>query len=101
VKKIIGESQRGFKPMTPKGLVNKGPQFGHSRIQTSGIGGKSTQSRSSMGDGLASRFSLALSRVIENPAPGADLQCEEDINEIVQLVNELNQHQDLTVKLNS
>ena len=26
---------------------------------------------------------------------------EEDINEIVQLVNELNQHQDLTVKLNS
>ena len=54
-----------------------------------------------MGDGLASRFSIALSRVIENPAPGADLQCDEDINEIVQLVNELNQHQDLTVKLNS
>jgi phage-related protein len=54
-----------------------------------------------MGNGIASRFSVALSRVIDTPAPSADLQCDEDIAEIVQLVNELNQHQDLTVKLNN
>lgn len=54
-----------------------------------------------MGTGLASRFSLALSRVIDTPAPSAELQSDDDIAEIVQLVNELNQHQDLTVKLNN
>lgn len=54
-----------------------------------------------MGTGIASRFSLALSRVIDTPAPSAELQSDEDIAEIVMLVNELNQHQDLTVKLNN
>ena len=59
------------------------------------------RSNTSMGNGLASRFSLALSRVIETPLPSADLQCDDDIAEIITLVDELNQHQDLTVKLNN
>lgn len=54
-----------------------------------------------MGTGIASRFSLALSRVIESPTPNVDLQSDDDIVEILQLVQELNQHQDLTVKLNN
>jgi hypothetical protein len=45
-----------------------------------------------MGNGIASRFSVAMSRVIDTPAPSADLQCDEDIAEIVQLVDELNRH---------
>lgn len=50
-----------------------------------------------MGTGLASRFSLAISRVIDNTGT----ESSEDVNEIVQLVNEINAHQDLTVKLNN
>jgi hypothetical protein len=86
---------------TPKSaLMNRGPQFGQSRIQfpsaTGGFGTRSNfsgaKSTTSMGTGLASRFSIALSRVIDTPAPSAELQSDEDISEIVQLINELNQH---------
>ena len=43
-----------------------------------------------MGNGLASRFSLALSRVIDTPATSAELQTDDEIDELTQLVNELN-----------
>ena len=49
-----------------------------------------------MGGGIASRFNLAVSRVMDTP-----LSSENDISEIMQLVSELNGHQDLTVKLNN
>lgn len=91
---------------TPKNQNKLGPTFGQSRIGSGqGYGSRSVvsgnRSNTSMGNGIASRFSVALSRVIDTPAPSADLQCDSDIAEIVQLVNELNQHQDLTVKLNN
>ena len=58
-----------------------------------------------MGGGLASRFSLALSRVIDNTtATSAGLishKEDEDMQEIIQLIDELNKHSDLTVKLSN
>lgn len=93
---------------TPKSSY--GPSYGQSRIgfgaQSSHSGGKSN---TTTGGGIASRFSLALSRVIDNTAATADgttekveqAQDEDDIQEIVNLITELNQHQDLTVKLSN
>ena len=56
-----------------------------------------------MGTGLASRFSLALSRVIDNTATTADAEADndEELQEIILLIDEMNQHQDLTVKLSN
>ena len=54
------------------------------------------RSSTTLGGGLASRFSLALSRVID---PAQFEQQEDD--EIVTLIEEMNSHQDLTVKLNN
>lgn len=47
-----------------------------------------------MGTGLASRFSLALSRVIDNTATTADAHAEDDeeMQEIILLIDEMNQH---------
>jgi len=49
---------------------------------------------------LISRFSFALSRVIDNTAAtiGGD---DDDVQEIVALIDEMNSHHDLTVKLNN
>jgi hypothetical protein len=49
-----------------------------------------------MGGGLASRFSLALSRVIDNTTEDPDEQ-----QEFLGLICELNSHQDLTMKLSN
>ena len=54
------------------------------------------RSSTTLGGGLASRFSLALSRVIDP----CQVEHQED-DEIIQLIEELNSHQDLTVKLNN
>lgn len=54
-----------------------------------------------MGQGLASRFSIALSRVTDPAALEGVQNLDEDIGEIVTLLMELNNHQDLTVKLNN
>ena len=68
------------------------------------------RSSTSMGGGLASRFSLALSRVIDNTAPTTDGQSpgnvlenhdDDDMQEVFQLIEELNKHSDLTVKLSN
>lgn len=68
------------------------------------------RSNTSMGGGLASRFSLALSRVIDNTAPTTDGQSpgnihenhdDDDMQEVFQLIEELNKHSDLTVKLSN
>jgi hypothetical protein len=52
---------------------------------------------------LASRFSFALSKIIEKDSSllKQDNQEDEDITEVIQLVEELNQHTELTVKLNN
>ena len=81
--------------------ISKGPSFGQSRI---GYGAMSNSGRSSTttGGGLASRFTLVLSRVIDNTAdstgPNPD---EDDLQELAQIIDELNQHQDLTIKLSN
>jgi len=59
-----------------------------------------------MGGGVASRFQLALSRVIdptaESSMTGATAtEGDDDIQEIRNLVEEMNQHSDLTVKLSN
>lgn len=94
------------KMKSPRG--NNGPQFGQSKLgmgsnQSSYSGRDSSQS---MGGGLASRFQLALSRVIdptaESSMTGATAtEGDDDIQEIRQLIEEMNQHSDLTVKLSN
>jgi len=55
-----------------------------------------------MGGGLASRFSLALSKIIDNTAATVDQQQDEDeVQEFLGLISEINSHQDLTMKLNN
>ena len=59
-----------------------------------------------MGGGLASRFQLALSRVIDPTAESSvtgntAAQDDDDITEMRSLIEELNQHADLTVKLSN
>ena len=54
------------------------------------------RSNTTLGGGLASRFSLALSKVIDP----CQAETGED-DEIIQLIDELNSHQDLAVKLNN
>lgn len=103
---------------------NTGPTFGQSRIQSAGISGINTEvsrnvdgrsqglgsrsnysgyrSNQSGGGGLASRFSFALSKIIEKDSSVLDQgEEDEDITEVIQLVEELNQHTELTVKLNN
>lgn len=81
-----------------------GPSFGQSRIGQVSYGAMSNSGRSSTttGGGLASRFTLALSRVIDVTAdstgPNPD---EDDLQELASIIEELNQHQDLTVKLSN
>ena len=90
-------------------LTRDGPTFGKSRI---GFGAQSSysgsrKSNTTTGGGLASRFQLALSKVIDPTSANPDGTAsprgtdDEDIQEIVNLVAELNQHQDLTVKLSN
>jgi len=87
---------------------NNGPKFGQSKLgYSSNQSNYSGSSRQSMGGGLASRFQLALSRVVdptaESNATGTTAAQEEvdDIAEIRALIEELNQHSDLTVKLSN
>lgn len=59
-----------------------------------------------MGGGLASRFQLALSRVIDPTSESSmtgntAAEGDDDIQEIRQLIEEMNQHSDLTVKLSN
>ena len=92
---------------TPTGM-NNGPKFGQSKLgfssnQSNYSGRNSNQSA---GGGLASRFQLALSRVIDpttdsNMTGNTAAQDDDDITEIRQLIEELNQHSDLTVKLSN
>lgn len=95
---------RGMKSPT---MGNNGPQFGQSKLGYSSNQSNSSwkNSNQSMGGGIASRFSLALSRVID-PTPESSVTGnttnqgdDDDINEIKQLIEELNQYSDLTVKL--
>lgn len=51
------------------------------------------------GGGLASKISMALSRVVWNR--GNSLNDDEDVADLMSLIEELNQHSDLTVKLNN
>ena len=59
-----------------------------------------------MGGGIASRFSLALSKIIDpttesNITGNTAAQDDDDITEMITLIEELNQHTDLTVKLSN
>jgi len=52
-----------------------------------------------LGGGLANRISQTISRILMNKS-----NCEntdEDVAELESILNEINQHQDLTVKLSS
>ena len=113
LKQIINQGTRGFGGSTSTGPVrnrfNKqplgsGPSYGQSKLGY-GTQSNSGRSNSSMGGGLASRFSLALSRVIDsNTTTSAGLisnKEDEDMQEIIQLIEELNKHSDLTVKLSN
>jgi len=60
-----------------------------------------------MGGGIASRFSLALSKIIDpsaesntTDATGSPIDNDE-ITQMRELIDELNQHTDLTVKLSN
>jgi len=98
----IGRNRLGRQ--STQGAPGGGPSFGQSKL---GFGAQSNSGRSnsSMGGGLASRFSLALSKVIDNTtATSAGLishKEDEDMQEIIQLIDELNKHSDLTVKLSN
>jgi hypothetical protein len=104
--------------------LNRGPTFGQSRMQSAGISGMNTEgsrngdgrsqgrgsrsnysgyrSNQSGGGGLASRFSFALSKIIEKDGTLLNEgEEDEEIAEVIQLVEELNQHTELTVKLNN
>tara|TARA_B110000285_G_C15098188_1_gene603375 strand:+ start:1285 stop:1557 length:273 start_codon:yes stop_codon:yes gene_type:complete len=50
---------------------------------------------------LASRFTLALSKIIDKDNTQVGDQEDSDLTELFDLVEELNGHQDLTVKLNN
>ena len=89
-------------------MSNAGPKFGHSKLgiscDRSNYSG--TGSNQSMGGGLASRFQLALSRVIDPTAESSVTGIStgdgiDDISEIKSLIEEMNQHSDLTVKLSN
>lgn len=60
-----------------------------------------------MGGGIASRFSLALSKIIDPSAESnttgntGDQEDNEEITQMRELIDELNQHTDLTVKLSN
>ena len=87
VKKILGKQTNS----NVRGSQSTyGPSYGQSRIgfgaQSSHSGGKSN---TTTGGGIASRFSLALSRVIDNTAATAEInegQDEDDIQEMVNLI---------------
>ena len=51
------------------------------------------------GGGLASKISMALSRVVYNRSNS--LNDDDDVADLIQLIEELNMHSDLTVKLNN
>ena len=57
------------------------------------------RSQGGLGGGLASKISMALSRVVYNRANS--LNDDEDVVDLMSLMEELNQHTDLTVKLNN
>eukprot|EP00356_Strombidium_inclinatum_P007475 CAMPEP_0170494976 /NCGR_PEP_ID=MMETSP0208-20121228/14947_1 /TAXON_ID=197538 /ORGANISM="Strombidium inclinatum, Strain S3" /LENGTH=132 /DNA_ID=CAMNT_0010771105 /DNA_START=932 /DNA_END=1330 /DNA_ORIENTATION=+ len=76
VKKIIADAQ-------------KGPSFGQSRINFGTQSAFSGKSNTTMG-GLASRFSIALSRVFDNTA--ATTEDEDEVQELMNMIDELNQH---------
>jgi hypothetical protein len=85
-------------------MNNEASKNGDGRSQ--GRGARSNysgyRSNQSSGGGLASRFSFALSKIIEKDSTLLDSTCEdEDVAEVIQLVEELNQHTELTVKLNN
>ena len=89
-------------------MNNSGPKFGHSKLgiscDRSNYSGR--DSNQSMGGGLASRFQLALSRVIDPTAESSVTGIStgegiDDISEIKSLIEEMNQHSDLTVKLSN
>jgi hypothetical protein len=86
------------------GMNTEGSRNGDGRSQ--GRGSRSNfsgyRSNQSAGGGLASRFSLAISKIIEKDSILLDEgEEDEDIAEVIQLVEELNQHTELTVKLNN
>lgn len=91
-----------------KSPMNSGPKFGKSKLgqscNTSSYSGAG--SNQSVGGGLASRFQLALSRVIDPTSESSvtdntKAQDDDDITEMRSLIEELNQHSDLTVKLSN
>lgn len=59
-------------------------------------GGKS---QGTVGGGLASKISMALSRIVYNR--NNSMNDDDDVADLIQLIEELNQHNDLTVKLNN
>lgn len=59
-----------------------------------------------MGGGIASRFQLALSRVIDPTTESSvtghtAVEGDDDVTEIRSLIDEMNRHSDLTVKLSN
>lgn len=57
------------------------------------------RSQGGIGGGLASKISMALSRVVYNR--NNSLNDDEDVADLIHLIEELNQHTDLTIKLNN
>ena len=72
LKQIISQGTHMFRGVTAvpssRSSQGGGPSFGQSRIGYSGAQSSGGKSNTSMGTGLASRFSLALSRVIDSTA---------------------------------
>lgn len=57
------------------------------------------RSTTTVGGGLANRISQTISRILMNKSNCE--QTDEDVVELENILNEINQHQDLTVKLSS
>lgn len=83
---------------------NSGGGVGGGAVGVSHVSGAESnysfdRSQGGIGGGLASKISMALSRVVYNRANS--LNDDEDVADLMSLMEELNQHTDLTVKLNN
>lgn len=99
-RKQIGESKIGMITKMNSSIYQFGTG-GNNLISSNdsfySYGGKSVGTAG--GGGLASKISMALSRVVWNSKNS--LNDDEDVADLIQLIEELNQHSDLTVKLNN
>lgn len=96
----FGQSKIGVLSKMNSSVYNFGGNGGGNQFSGNesffSYGGKS---QGTVGGGLASKISMALSRIVYNR--NNSMNDDDDVADLIQLIEELNQHNDLTVKLNN